>query len=203
MRENSRCGRRPARSALPSRPLLRCSRAPPRPDDRPKNQSARPGARGGAAMKFTGEIVIGAPPEAVYAKVRDARFFASCVEGVQELDEIDSDHYTAVLETKVAYLKFKFNVMVEVVRAEPPSEIEAKIEGTPRGIVGRLTATSVTRLAPDDGGTRVSYEVDAALTGKLGSLGQPALLAKAKEMERQFAERMRAACAAPAPEAAR
>ena len=144
-------------------------------------------------MKFTGDIVIPAPRDAVYAKVRDARFFASCVEGVQELNEIDPDHYTAVLETKVAYLKFRFKVAVEVVRADAPSEIEAKIEGTPLGIVGRLTASSVTRLADDAGGTKVSYEIDAALTGKLGSLGQPVLRAKAKEMERLFTERMRAA----------
>ena len=143
-------------------------------------------------MKFTGDISIPAPREAVYAKVRDARFFASCVEGVQELNEIDPDHYTAVLETKVAYLKFKFNVAVEVVRAQPPSEIEAKIEGTPLGIVGRLTATSLTRLADDAGGTKVSYEIEAALTGKLGSLGQPVLRAKAKEMEKQFAKRLQA-----------
>lgn len=144
-------------------------------------------------MKFTGDIAIPAPPAAVYAKVRDARFFASCVDGVQNLVEIDPDRYTAVLETKVAYLKFRFNVAVEVVRADPPREIEAKIEGTPMGIVGRLTATSVTRLAEDNGATKVSYEIEAALTGKLGSLGQPVLRAKAKEMERQFAERMRAA----------
>ena len=144
-------------------------------------------------MKFTGDIVIPASREVVYAKVRDARFFASCVEGVQELNEIDPDHYTAVLETKVAYLKFRFNVAVEVVRAEAPREIEAKIEGTPLGIVGRLTATSLTKLADDAGGTKVSYEIDAALTGKLGSLGQPVLRAKAKEMERLFTERMRAA----------
>jgi uncharacterized protein len=146
-------------------------------------------------MKFAGDISIGAPREAVYAKVRDARFFASCVEGVQELNEIDPDHYTAVLETKVAYLKFKFNVAIEVVRAEPPHEIEAKIEGTPLGIVGRLTASSLTRLVEDNGATKVSYEIEAALTGKLGSLGQPVLRAKAKEMERLFAERMRAAFA--------
>src|SRR6266702_6058528 len=94
------------------------------------------------AMKFTGEIVIDAAREQVFAKVRDARFFASCVEGVQELNEIDPDHYTAVLETKVAYLKFRVNVVVEVVRAQAPSEREAKIEGTPLGIVGRLTASS-------------------------------------------------------------
>jgi carbon monoxide dehydrogenase subunit G len=148
-------------------------------------------------MKFTGEITIGAPREAVFAKVRDARFFASCIEGVHDLNEIDADRYTAVLETKVAYLKFKFNVAVEVLRADPPGEIEAKIEGTPSGIVGRLTARSVTRLLEDTGGTKVTYEVDASLTGKLGSLGQPVLRAKAKEMERQFAQRMRAAFALP------
>jgi carbon monoxide dehydrogenase subunit G len=146
-------------------------------------------------MKFTGDIFIPAPRDAVYAKVRDARFFASCVEGVQDLNEIDPDHYTAVLETRVAYLKFKFNVVVEVVRADAPSEIEAKVEGTPLGIVGRLTATSLTRLADDNGGTKVSYEIEAALTGKLGSLGQPVLRSKAKEMERIFTERMRSAFA--------
>ena len=154
-------------------------------------------------MKFTGDIAIDAPREAVFAKVRDARFFASCIEGVQALNEIDTEHYTAVLETKVAYLKFKFNVAVEVVRVDAPREIEARIEGTPLGIVGRLTASSVTRLADDNGGTKVSYEIEAALTGKLGSLGQPVLRAKAKEMERLFTERMRAAFAAPASDQAR
>jgi carbon monoxide dehydrogenase subunit G len=147
-------------------------------------------------MKFTGDLAIPAAPDAVFAKVRDARFFASCVEGVRDLNEIDPDHYTAVLETRIAYLKFRFNVAVEVVRVEAPNEIEARIEGTPSGIVGRLTARSLTRLIPANGGTKVSYEVEAALTGKLGSLGQPVLRAKAKEMERQFAERIRNAFAA-------
>jgi carbon monoxide dehydrogenase subunit G len=144
-------------------------------------------------MRFAGDITVAAPRAAVFEKVRNARFFASCVEGVRNLSEIDADHYTAVLESRVAYLRFTFNVTVEVVRADPPSEIEARIEGTPLGIVGRLTASSVTRLAEQNGATTVSYEVDAALTGKLGSLGQPVLRAKAKEMERQFAERLRAA----------
>jgi len=153
-------------------------------------------------MKFTGDILIAAPREAVFAKVKDARFFASCVEGVQEMKEIDPTHYTAVLETKVAYLKFKFNVTVEVTRMEAPREIEAKVEGTPLGIVGRLTASSITRLADDNGGTKVSYEIEAALTGKLGSLGQPVLRSKAKEMERIFTERLRAAFAGAGSETA-
>jgi len=147
-------------------------------------------------MKFTGDIVIQAPRDAVFAKVRDAKFFASCVDGVQELNEIDPEHYTAVLETRVAYLKFRFKVTVEVTRMDAPREIEAKIEGTPLGIVGRLTATSITRLAEEgSGATRVSYEIETALTGKLGSLGQPVLRSKAKEMEKIFTQRIGAAFA--------
>jgi carbon monoxide dehydrogenase subunit G len=152
-------------------------------------------------MKFTGQLTVKAPRAEVYKAVRDARFFASCVDGVSELVETAPDVYAAVFETKVAYMKFRFKVSVEVVRAAPPAEIEAKVEGTPLGIVGRLTATALTRLSdePVDGGmgTRIDYEVEAALTGKLGSLGQPVLRSKAKEMERQFAARLAAAFAGP------
>ena len=146
-------------------------------------------------MKFSGELTVTAPRPEVYKAVRDARFLASCVEGVRDLQETGPDTYAAVFETKVAYMKFSFKVTVQVTRAEEPREIEAKVDGTPLGIVGRLAATSVTTLSDDGDGTKIAYDVDAALTGKLGSLGQPVLRAKAKEMERLFAERMRAAFA--------
>jgi hypothetical protein len=153
-------------------------------------------------MKFTGEVTVKVPRAEVYKALRDARMLASCVEGVKDLQETSPDHYAAVFETKVAYMKFSFKVAVEVTRAEEPSLLEAKIEGTPLGIVGRLTATSATRLSDAGQGsepaTRIDYEVEAALTGKLGSLGQPVLRSKAKEMERQFAARLEAAFAAPA-----
>jgi uncharacterized protein len=146
-------------------------------------------------MKFSGELTVKAPREQVYKAVRDARFFASCVEGVRDLQETAPDTYAAVFETKVAYMKFSFKVTVQVVRAEEPSQIEAKVEGTPLGVVGRLTATAVTTLADQGDATKIAYDVDAALTGKLGSLGQPVLRAKSKEMERQFATRLAAAFA--------
>jgi uncharacterized protein len=153
-------------------------------------------------MNISGEITVAAPRAAVFDKLKDAPFFASCVEGVKDLQETSPDHYAAVFETKVAYMKFSFKVAVEVTRAEEPSLIEAKVEGTPMGIVGRLTATSATRLSDagqgNEQGTRIDYEVEAALTGKLGSLGQPVLKSKAKDMEKQFAARLEAAFAAPA-----
>jgi uncharacterized protein len=152
-------------------------------------------------MKFSGELTVKAPRAQVYKAIRDARFFASCIDGVRDLNEIAPDTYSAVFETKVAYMKFSFKVTVEVVRAEEPRQIEAKAEGTPLGIVGRLTATSVTTLTEIGDETKIDYAVDAALTGKLGSLGQPVLRSKAKEMERQFAARLAAAFATPTPPA--
>ncbi|HXF87808.1 MAG TPA: SRPBCC domain-containing protein [Xanthobacteraceae bacterium] len=146
-------------------------------------------------MNVSGQFTVQAPREVVFEALRDARRFVSFVDGVSDLKEIDPTRYTAMFETKVAYMKFKFAVTVEVTRLEPPAEIEARIEGTPLGIVGRLTAVSLTRLTDAGQETRVDYSVDASLAGKLGSIGQPVLRAKAKEMERQFAEKLRAAFA--------
>jgi hypothetical protein len=144
-------------------------------------------------VKFTGELVVPAPRETVFEKLCDARFFASCVDGVSNLNEVDATHYTAVLETRVAYIKFKFNVAVEITDMQPPERVVVRAEGAPIGMVGRLTATSVAELKPQGNHTLVSYEIDAALAGKLGSIGQPVMKSKAKEMERQFAANIRAA----------
>ena len=149
-------------------------------------------------MKLTGDIRIKAPQAKVFEALRDPRFFASCVEGVRDLAELDGNRYTAVLETKVAYLRFKFDVVVELTHVEPPHGIDAKIEGTPIGVVGRLTAMSRTRLASEGDETAIRYEIESALTGKLGAIGQPVVKSKAKEMERQFVARLRAAFEEPA-----
>ena len=151
-------------------------------------------------MNISGEITIAAPRAAVFDKLKDAPFFASCVDGVKDLKEIDATHYDAVLETKVAYMKFSFKVSVEVTNISPPDTIEARVEGTPIGIVGRMTATSRTHLTESGGQTIVAYSIDSTLAGKLGSIGQPVLRSKAKDMEKQFAARLRAAFAASTPE---
>ncbi len=144
-------------------------------------------------MNFTGEITVKAPREAVYDAMRDATFFASCVDGVKDLQEIDPTHYSAVMETKVAYIRFKFDVTVEVTRMDPPDAIEAKIEGVPSGIVGRLTGTSKATLEQRGDDTAIAYSIDVALAGKLGALGQPVLKSKAREMEKNFTTKLREA----------
>jgi carbon monoxide dehydrogenase subunit G len=143
-------------------------------------------------MKVSGEFIIDAPRDVVFGALKDANSFVRFIDGVRDLKLINSNRYEASFETKVAYLKFTFKVTVEITRITQPSEIEAKIEGTPLGIVGRLTAVSLTKLEDAGSQTRVTYSVDSTLAGKLGSIGQPVLQSKAKDMEKQFVERLRA-----------
>jgi uncharacterized protein len=150
-------------------------------------------------MIVTGEITLPAPRRTVFDVLQNAPFFASCVAGVRDLKEIDATHYDAVLDTKVAFMKFSFKVSVEMTNIAPPDRIEARVEGTPIGVVGRFTATSIADLSEAGDATVVKYTIDANITGKLGSMGQPVLKAKAKEMEKGFVERMRAAFAAGGP----
>jgi carbon monoxide dehydrogenase subunit G len=153
-------------------------------------------------MKFQGEIKVPAPREAVFDKINDPVFFASCIEGVQEMKEIDARHFTATLETRIAYIRFKFAVSVEITEVDRPNRVVAKAEGSPHGMVGRLSSTSTATLTSAGNETIVAYEIDAALTGKLGSLGQPVMKSKAKEMERQFAKAIVESFAGSSAEAA-
>jgi carbon monoxide dehydrogenase subunit G len=100
-----------------------------------------------------------------------------------------------VLETRVAYLHFHFKAVVKISELSPPERIEAKIEATPLGIVGRLTATAKTQLEESGDKTIIRYSIEATLSGKLGSMGQPVLMSKAKEMEKHFTARLVAAFA--------
>jgi len=144
-------------------------------------------------MNVTGEFRVDAPRDAVFDKLADPSFFASCFDGVSGLVETAAGRYDALFETTVAYMTFRFKMKVEMVRLNRPETIETRIEGAPMGIVGRLAATSTTRLSDDGAGTRIHYAIESVLTGRLGSLGQPVLKAKARDMERQFVERLRAA----------
>jgi carbon monoxide dehydrogenase subunit G len=141
-------------------------------------------------MNVSGEFIVKAPRQVVFDTLRDPSAFVKFVDGVQNLKEIDPTHYEAEFETKVAYMKFRFSVTVEVTKMEAPSIIEAKIEGTPLGVVGRLTAKSTTMLTEAGDETKVIYSVESMLSGKLGSIGQPVLRSKAKDMERIFATRL-------------
>ena len=146
-------------------------------------------------MKFEGRFRIPAPRQDVFARLNDPHFFVACLEGVSDLQEIDEDHYSAKLETRIAYIKFRFDVEVALLERIAPSRVVAQLEGTPLGTVGRLTSTAVADLVDAEDGreTDIIYEMEVAMTGKLGSLGQPVMKSKAREMEQGFVRKASAA----------
>jgi hypothetical protein len=139
-------------------------------------------------MKLSGQFIVAGRRELVFERLTNPQFFASCIEGVSDLVEVDPTHYTANLETRIAYIKFKFAIAVAFAERVPPERVVAKAEGKPLGIVGRLTATASANLSDAGDDTRVDYDIDVALAGKLGSIGQPVLKSKAKSMERHFVQ---------------
>ena len=83
--------------------------------------------------------------------------------------------------------------MVEIIEKVFPEKMVAKTEGTPIGVIGRLQAISSANLIKDGDQTTIQYSIDLKLTGKLGSMGQPVLRSKTKELEQQFAKNLQAA----------
>jgi carbon monoxide dehydrogenase subunit G len=142
-------------------------------------------------MNIVGKIQVPASISAVFEKLSNPIFFASCIDGVSNLTEIGQNKYSAVLETKIAYIKMKFAITVEITELDSPHKITAKTEGNPIGLVGRLTTVSTANLSELDDETVIDYAIDIVLTGKLGSLGQPVLRSKAKELENQFANNLK------------
>jgi len=142
-------------------------------------------------MNITGKIQVPAPQLAVFEKLSDPIFFASCIEGVSGLKEIGENKYSAILETKIAYIKMKFAITVEITEMHSPNTITAKTEGNPIGLVGRLSTSSTANLTAIGNETCIDYSIDIALTGKLGGLGQPVLRSKAKDLENHFANNLK------------
>ena len=59
-------------------------------------------------MKITGEISVPGPQAAVFNALSDAPSFASWIDVVRDLKEIDATHFDAVLRTRVAYMRLNF-----------------------------------------------------------------------------------------------
>ena len=142
-------------------------------------------------MNIVGKIQVPASISAVFEKLSNPVFFVSCIDGVTNLTEIGPNKYSAILETKIAYIKMKFAITVEITELHSPQKITAKTEGNPIGLVGRLNTVSTANLSELDGETVIDYSIDIVLTGKLGGLGQPVLRSKAKELENQFANNLK------------
>ncbi|GBD08917.1 hypothetical protein HRbin22_01163 [Candidatus Thermoflexus japonica] len=140
---------------------------------------------------------VEAPLEQVWAVLQDVPRLATCVPGVERVEEIGSDQYRGQLAIRIGPLSARFEGSVRITRREPPTGLEAEIEGQD-GVSGSwVKGVFRGSLEPTGKGTRMACEVNLTLRGRLAQFGGPVFEATARRMIAEFARRLQEAMEEP------
>ncbi len=151
-------------------------------------------------MKMTGNQRIAAPRQRVWEALNDPEVLRRCVPGCQSLEKEPDGRLKATVAIKIGPIGARFAGAVTLSELDPPNSYTISGEGQ-AGTVGFARGGAKVRLADDNGGTLLSYEVDAQVGGRLAQLGGPIIDATAKQLAAKFFEQF-GEIAAPATQAA-
>ncbi|WP_461142684.1 SRPBCC family protein, partial [Spelaeicoccus albus] len=136
-------------------------------------------------MKIADTATLHASPPDVFDALQDPKVLAASIPGVQTLDRVSDDHYTATIVAGVAAIKGSFTGEVTLSEQSRPDSFVMTASGA--GAPGTVKAIVTVRLAPtDDGGTTLTYEADAVVGGMVGGVGQRMITGVAKKMAGVF-----------------
>jgi len=137
------------------------------------------------AMTMNGEYQLAVPRETVWAKLNDAATLKSCIPGCEELDKLSDTEFQAVAVTRIGPVKAKFKGKVTLTDLDPPNGYKITGQGD-GGVAGFAKGGAAVKLEAKDGGTLLSYTVEAQIGGKLAQLGQRLINGAAKKMADEF-----------------
>jgi carbon monoxide dehydrogenase subunit G len=144
------------------------------------------------AMTMNGEYQLAAPPQTVWEKLNDPETLKACIPGCEQLDKTSESEFQAVATTKIGPVKAKFKGKVTLSDLDPPNGYKISGQGD-GGVAGFAKGGATVKLAPKDGGTLLSYTVEAQIGGKLAQLGQRLINGAAKKVADDFFENFAAA----------
>lgn len=138
-------------------------------------------------MELSGTRTIAADRDTVWAHLNSAETLKACIPGCEELTGSPDQGFEAVVKQKVGPVKatFKGGVTLEDVQAPESYRIVGEGKG---GVAGFAKGAADVSLAEVDGGTELTYHVDAKVGGKLAQLGSRIVGGFAKKMADQFFE---------------
>jgi len=137
------------------------------------------------AMTMTGEVQLAAPREAVWAKLNDPEVLKACIPGCEELEKTEDGGFRAVAKMKVGPVSARFKGKVTLSDLDPPNGYKISGEGE-GGVAGFAKGGATVALAEKDGGTLLTYNVEAQIGGKLAQLGQRLINGAAKKLADEF-----------------
>ncbi len=136
-------------------------------------------------MQMTGEERIAAPRAKVWQALNDPAVLRQCIPGCQALEREPDGRLRATVEVKIGPIGARFNGVVSFSDVDAPNGYTITGEGQ-GGTVGHAKGGAKVRLADDNGGTRLSYEVEAQVGGRLAQLGGPIIDSTAKRLAGLF-----------------
>lgn len=139
------------------------------------------------AMTMTGEVQLPASRETVWAKLNDPETLKVCIPGCQELNMLSETEFEAVAVNKIGPVKAKFKGRVTLSDLDPPNSYKISGQGD-GGVAGFAKGGAAVALTEKDGGTLLTYNVEAQIGGKLAQLGQRLINGAAKKLADQFFE---------------
>jgi uncharacterized protein len=137
------------------------------------------------AMTMSGDIQLNAPREEVYKKLNDPEVLKACIPGCEQLDKLSDTEFQAVSTMKVGPVKARWKGKVTLSDLDPPNGYKISGEGE-GGVAGFAKGGAAVALSDKDGGTLLSYNVEAQIGGKLAQLGQRLIAGAAKKMADDF-----------------
>jgi len=137
------------------------------------------------AMTMTGEVDLPATREVVYAKLNDPAVLKSCIPGCEELNKTSDTDFQAVATTKIGPVKARFKGKVHLSDLDPPNGYRISGEGD-GGVAGFAKGGATVVLTDKNGGTLLTYNVEAQIGGKLAQIGQRLVNGAAKKIADDF-----------------
>ena len=137
-------------------------------------------------MKVAGDYHFDASPQEVWQALLDPEVLAAIMPGCKKLEITGEHQYAGVLDMKVGPVQGQFQGKVNLENLDPPHGYDLKLSG--QGAPGFVKATATVTLASSDDGTRMSYDGDAQVGGRIASVGQRLLDSSSKAIIRQSLE---------------
>jgi uncharacterized protein len=136
-------------------------------------------------MKMNGEEIIPAPIETVWAALNNIDVLKQCIPGCESITKKSATEMSARVVAKVGPVKAGFNGTVQLKDLKPPHSyrIEGKGEG---GLAGFATGGATVHLETVPEGTKMTYDVDAQVGGKMAMLGSRLIDSTARSLAEQF-----------------
>jgi len=153
-------------------------------------------------MKVQGSYEFEAPLETVWNALFDAEILARTLPGCEKLER-EGNQFRGDINVKMGPVQGKFQGKVDITDVVEHQGYTMIVDG--RGPAGFGKATAALRVSTQGSGTRLDYDSDVQVGGKIASVGQRLIDASSKAIVKQSLESLHAqikALAASAPAAA-